>query len=161
MGTIIEKSLPSARLFGVVGNRAGDEGRDSDRSKRPTRLRTATARQALNAQHPTSNAEGAASAPQIWVVSGAGDLKDWHHEIHQKHRHAFARGLLDHRWSFRVRLEYRPSHFPALHCGAGRRHLYSHRQIMEEKMTKRLPSPSATARQAEGRGRRGSTVIGD
>ena len=34
-------------------------------------------------RHPTSNAEGAASAPQIWVVSRARDLRDWHHEIHE------------------------------------------------------------------------------
>src|SRR5439155_7757945 len=53
-----------------------------------------------------------------------------HHENHQKHRHASACGLLDHRWTFRVRLKCGASHLPALHCGAGRRPLYSHRQIM-------------------------------
>jgi len=57
------------------------------------------------------------------------DLKDRHHEIHQKHRHAFAGGLLDHRWPSRVRLECRASHLPALRCSAGRRGLHSHWQI--------------------------------
>jgi hypothetical protein len=51
------------------------------------------------------------------------------HEIHQKHRHASARGLLDHRWPSRVRFECWASHLPSLHCSDGRWRLHSHRQI--------------------------------
>ena len=66
---------------------------------------------------------------QIWIVSRVADLKYWHDEIHQKHWHASARGLSDRRWPFRVRLTSRTVDFPVVHCGTGRRCLYSHRQI--------------------------------
>jgi hypothetical protein len=47
-------------------------------------------------------------------LSAGGDLKDWPHEIHQKHRHASARGFLDPRWPYRIRFEYRTNGFSAL-----------------------------------------------
>src|SRR5512140_1626787 len=57
------------------------------------------------------------------------NLEDRHHENHQKHRHAFALGLLNHRWSFRVRLEFGSRHLPTLFCRTGGGRLHSHRQI--------------------------------
>src|SRR6266576_7022233 len=65
---------------------------------------------------------------QIWIVSRVTVLKYLHHEI-QKHWHASARGLSDRRWPFRVRLTSRPMDFPVVHCGTGRRRLYSNREI--------------------------------
>src|SRR6476660_10344479 len=63
------------------------------------------------------------------IVIWRSNLEDRDHVNHQKHRNAFARGLLNHRRSFRVRLESGSSHLPALRCRTGGGHLYSHRQI--------------------------------
>jgi len=70
------------------------------------------------------------------IVIQRSNLQDRHYENHQKHRHAFARGLLNHRWSFRVRLEFGSSHLPTLPCRASGGLFYSHRQI------KRNPVPN-------------------
>src|SRR5262245_7473843 len=73
------------------------------------------------------------------IVIRRSSLQDRHYENHQKHRHAFARGLPNRRWSFRVRLESGSSHLPTLPCRTGGGHLYSHRKI------ELIPSPTSPA----------------
>src|SRR5438552_3721908 len=70
--------------------------------------------------------------PNSSIVISRSNLQDRPHENHEKYRHAFARGVLDHRWPFRIRVESGPSHLPTLSCSPCRRHLYSHWQMRKE-----------------------------
>src|SRR5215475_1872800 len=70
-----------------------------------------------------------AVAQDSTIVIPPSNLHDRHYENHQKRRHAFARGLLNRRWSFRVRIQSGSSHLPALPCRTGGGHFYSRRQI--------------------------------
>src|SRR5438034_9642927 len=70
--------------------------------------------------------------PNSSIVISRSNLQDRPHENHEKYRHAFARGLPDHRRTFRVRLATWTSHLPTLSCSPCRRHLYSHWQMRKE-----------------------------
>ena len=94
------------------------------------------------------------------IVICRSDLQDRHHENHQKHRHAFARGLLNHRRSFRVRLKSGSSDLSALLSRTGGGHFYSHRQIRGDRLQPAsigVPRPFSSTNQVQSVPSRSST----